>query len=220
VELIGAPPPSPLMRAPSANAASVTKEFVEDAALKSPAVVAANAVANASRYDAQSARASNYPSITVGLDAGRYGALENAQDYDVRGNITLRQRLFGGMLSRENQAEARARSAEARATRVRVETVRDASIAWSDVEALQTELSAIESSYVSTRKSREILIERFDASRGTLFDVLSANDNLFQAAATFVRTLSELDTARYALLSKTGRLLSALEIEAEREQMR
>jgi outer membrane protein, adhesin transport system len=157
-------------------------------------------------------RATNLPQVAVGIDAGRYGVFETARDYDVRANVILRQRLFGGTGSREDQAEARARSATARADRTREEAMRDASIAWSDVAALETELDALQSSYLASRQSRDVLVARFRVSRGTLFDVLSAEDNLFQSAASYVRALTERDTARYTLMSRTGSLLDALQI--------
>jgi len=216
-ELVGTPAPQMMVRAPFVAEPLASKDFAVTSAARAPAVVAAEALARAGREDAKAVRASNLPQITVGVDAGRYGAFENPRDYDVRGNVTVRQRLFGGTVSRENQAEARARSATARADRVREEAMRDASIAWSDVQALETELGALETSYVASRRSRDVLVERFRASRGTLFDVLSAEDNLFQAATAYVQTLTELDTARYVLLSRSGRLLDALEIQISPE---
>lgn len=216
-ELVGNPAPQVMVRAPFVATPLASKDFAVASAARSPAVLAAEALARAGREDAKAVRASNLPQVTIGVDAGRYGAFENPRDYDVRGNVTVRQRLFGGTVSRANQAEARARSATARADRIREEAMRDASIAWSDVQALETELGALETSYIASRRSRDVLVERFRASRGTLFDVLSAEDNLFAAATQYVQTLTELDTARYVLLSRTGRLLAALEIETSPE---
>jgi outer membrane protein, adhesin transport system len=212
-QLVGTPAPQTMLRAPFVAQPLASKDFAMAAAARAPAVTAAEAAARAAREDARAVRATNLPQVSVGIDAGRYGVFENPRDYDVRANVTVRQRLFGGTVSRENQAEARARAGVARSDRVREEATRDAAIAWSDVQALETELGALETSYVASRRSRDVLVERFRASRGTLFDVLSAEDNLFQAATAYVQTLTELDTARYVLLSRSGRLLDALEIE-------
>lgn len=212
-ELVGNPAPQVMVRAPFVAEPLASKDFAMAAAARSPTVVAAEALARAGREDARSVRAGNLPSVTVGIDAGRYGVFENPRDYDVRANVTVRQRLFGGTVSRENQAEARARAATARADRVREEAMRDAAIAWSDVQALETEVAALETSYIASRRSRDVLVERFRASRGSLFDVLSAEDNLFSAATQYVQTLTELDTARYVLLSRSGRLLDALDLQ-------
>jgi adhesin transport system outer membrane protein len=61
-----------------------------------------------------------------------------------------------------------------------------------------------------------VLIERFINSRGNLFDVVAAEDAYFETATAFIRTLSELDAARYVLLSRTGHLLDTLGIDPAR----
>ena len=118
--------------------------------------------------------------------------------------------------ARAEQFEARARAADARFDRVREEAERDAAIAWSDVKALEEQLSALEASYVASRRSRDVILERFRVARGTLFDVVAAEDAYFEAATSYIQALSELDAARYVLLSRTGRLLEVLRIDTDR----
>ena len=100
---------------------------------------------------------------------------------------------------------------------MREEASRDAAIAWSDVVALEEQLEALEASYIAARRSRDVIVERFRAARGSLFDVVAAEDSYFQAATAFVQAIAELDAARYVLLSRTGRLLEALAIEPGEE---
>jgi adhesin transport system outer membrane protein len=50
-------------------------------------------------------------------------------------------------------------------------------------------------------------------ARGTLFDLLEAESGYFNVAASYIRAITELDAARYVLLSRTGRLLETLNIE-------
>ena len=220
-ELTGTPPPASLERAPPPELPSETKDAASLAARRSPVVRSAEAAADAARKEAKAASAERLGSLSAGIDAGRYGVFENERDYDIRGRLTFRQRLLGGVDPRAEQAQARARAAEARADRVREEVVRDAAIAWSDVEALEQQLAAIERNYIAARQSRDVLAERFRAARGSLFDLVAAEDAYFDAAASYVQALTELDAARYILLSRTGRLLAALSIEpAGREGMR
>ena len=54
---------------------------------------------------------------------------------------------------------------------------------------------------------------RFRVARGTLFDVLGAESNYFGIAARYIQTLTELDTARYILLARTGKLLTAIDVK-------
>jgi adhesin transport system outer membrane protein len=215
-ELIGAPAPPNLERAPVAQLRAMTKEAAQLAAMSGPEARSAQALADSTRREVKAAKADRMPQIGVGIDAGRYGVFENATDYDVRARVTLRQRLFGGTEARVAQAEARVRSADARAARIRDEGARDASIAWSDVRALEEQLKALEDSYIASRRSRDVLIERFIHARGNLFDVVAAEDAYFETATAYIRALSELDAARYVLLSRTGGLLEALGIDPAR----
>jgi adhesin transport system outer membrane protein len=213
-ELYGVPAPSDLARAPGPAAPELVVETRESAVAlvdSVPSVETAEATALAARKDARAERANTYPRISAGVDAGRYGPL-GERNYDVRGLVTVSQRLFGGVDARADQAEARAAAADAHARRVRDEAERAAAIAWSDVRSLEQLRSAQEESYIASRQSRDVLAERFRVARGTLFDLLEAESSYFQVAAAYVQAVTELDTARYVLLSRTGRLLAALGI--------
>jgi adhesin transport system outer membrane protein len=215
-ELTGAPPPGGLERAPAPGLPVQNRDEAALAAQDAPAVRSALAVADASRQEARAARADRLPQISAGVDAGRYGVFENERDYDIRGRVALRWRPIGNADPRADQAVARARSADARATRIGEEAARDAVIAWSDVRALEQQLEAVEAAYIASRQSRDVIAERFRAARGTLFDVVAAEDAYFEAATAYIQSLTELDAARYILLSRTGRLLEALRIDADR----
>jgi adhesin transport system outer membrane protein len=179
-------------------------------------VRSADAQSDAARDEARAARADRLPRIAAGVDAGRYGVIETDRDYDIRANIGLRYRIFGGLDARGDQAAARARAADAHAARLREEAGRDAAIAWSDVRALEDQLNALEASYIASRRSRDVIAERFRSARGTLFDVVAAEDSYFESATAYIQALTELDAARYVLLSRMGRLLDTLQIDADR----
>ncbi|MDQ8754818.1 TolC family protein [Sphingosinicella sp. LHD-64] len=208
----GMPVPEVLDRAPTPALHIATRDDAELAAAEVATVRSAEASAEAARQEARSARAERLPQITAGIEAGRYGVFETDRDYDVRGRVGLRYRLFGGTDPRAEEYSARARSASARADRIREEAERDAMIALSDVQALEQQLRALESSYMSSRRSRDVIIERFRVARGTLFDVAIAEDAYFDSATAYIQSLTELDAARYVLLSRTGRLLDTLDI--------
>ncbi|HYG29196.1 MAG TPA: TolC family protein [Allosphingosinicella sp.] len=220
-ELAGAAPPAAVERAPAPAAPVANRDDAALASARSPAVQSAERLAEAARQEARAARADRLPQVAAGIDAGRYGVFENERDYDIRGRVSVRQRLFGGVDARADQLGARARAVEARADRVREEAARDAAIAWSDVQALEAQLRALEASYIAARRSRDVIVERFRVARGSLFDVVAAEDTYFSAAAAYIEAIAELDAARYVLLSRTGRLLDALAIdEAAGEEAR
>ena len=213
-ELTGTPP-TLLERAPNPGPAVASRDDAVLAAEQSATVRSASAQSDAARDEARAARADRLPRIAVGVDAGRYGVIETDRDYDIRGNIGLRYRIFGGGDARSDQAAARARAADAHASRIREEAGRDAAIAWSDVRALEEQLTALEASYIASRRSRDVIAERFRAARGTLFDVVAAEESYFESATAYIQALTELDAARYVLLSRMGRLLDTLQIDAD-----
>lgn len=213
-ELLGPPPPR-LLRAPLGGNAAIPDEAALAAAVDaSPGVRAVQADAKASRRDAQAVRADLFPTVSASIDAGRYGVIETDIDYDVRARLNVRLRLFGGGDARADQAAARAMADTARADRIRDEALRDASIAASDVTALEDQLAALRNNYIAARISRDVLVERFRVARGSLFDVLGAEDAFFATATAYVQGIIDLDIARYVLLARTGQLLPALGMES------
>ena len=195
---------------------NMTQDAVTLAAMRNSASRSAQAQADSARQEAKASRSDRLPQIGVGVDAGRYGVFENSTDFDIRGLVTVRQRLFGGTEARLAQAQARSRSADARASRIRDEAARDASIALSDVRALEEQLKAMEASYIASRRSRDVLVERFINSRGDLFDVVQSEDSYFETATSYIQALTQLGAARYVLLARMGQLLPTLGIEAEK----
>jgi len=212
--VIGAVPSADLGRAPPPSLDGIARGTLDDDTERLPAVRAARSGAEAARLDARAVRADQLPQLTAGIDAGRYGIIETDRDYDIRGNLTLSMRLGGGAAQRARQAVARAEGADARLRRTRIDALRDAEIALADVAALEEAEAAIRANYLAGRQSRDVLAERFRVSRGTLFDLLGAESNYFGVAARYLQTVIELDSARYALLARTGRLLPALGLDA------
>ena len=212
-ELTGIEPPASLERAPVPAVLVATRDEAVEAARDIPDVRSAQASARAAHQDAGAVKASKLPNVSAGIDAGRYGVIENDRDYDIRARFTIRQRLFGGTDARVDEYRARARAADARLDRVREEAARDAAIAWSDVQALERQLTALENAYTAARRSRDVIVERFRVSRGSLIDVLGGQDAYFASAGSYIEGLTELDVARYILLARTGKLSAELGLE-------
>jgi len=203
----GSRAPTNLSRAPVPDLGGIASAMLTNDTEALPAVRAAKLGVDAARSDLRATKSDRLPQLSAGIDAGRYGIIETTRDYDVRGSLTLSMRFGGGAGARVSQVQARAKSADARLRRTRIEAQRDAEIALSDVKALEQAQTAIGNSYLASRRSRDVLAERFRVSRGTVFDLLGGENNYFGVAVRYLQTVIELDTARYALLARTGRLL-------------
>src|SRR3546814_11798846 len=84
-------------------------------------------------------------------------------------DVALTMRLGGGGPQRADQAHARARVAQAQYDGTREKAVRDAAIAWSDVDALEREVAALRVHYTSSRQPRDVPAHPFPVSPGPLF---------------------------------------------------
>ncbi|MHB9878857.1 TolC family protein [Pacificimonas sp. ICDLI1SI03] len=214
-EMIGSPPPPGTQRAPAPDVPAITKDMAQFLARESPSVEAARQKADAGYDESRAVDANRLPSVSAGVEGGRYGVFDRdgSTDYDIRATINVRQRFFAGTFARADAQKAAAAALRARADAVAEEAAREAAIAWADVDALEAELEALENNYLASRRTRDVLAERFAVARGSLFDVLQAEDSYFAVAGRYVQALTERDAAHYVLLARTGRLLEALGID-------
>lgn len=212
-EIFGPQVAQPAQRPPIFELTDADIEEIILASQNTAPVRSAKAQAKGAQDDASAARSETLPNVGVGIDAGRFGIFEqDRNDYDVRARVTLRYRFFGPGDARADQAAARASAALSRSDAVFREAEREARIAVSDVGALARSSAAYEAEYRASQVTRNAEIARFRIARGTMFDVLVAEDRYFNSAVNYLRSTSELDAARYVLLSRVGILLPELGI--------
>jgi adhesin transport system outer membrane protein len=214
-QAFGAPPPAFLRRASVPLIEVQSKDLMIKRASESPSVRASAAEARSAAALARAAKADTLPSVTTGIDLGRYGLFVSGRtDYDLRARITVRHRLFGAGSGQKDQAAARATAATARADFALAEAIREAETSLSDVISLRNTLDAYRADYIASRVTRDAVVIRFRVYRGTLFDVLDAEDRLFNAASGYIRALGDYDAASFILLSRTGQLMDSLNLGA------
>jgi adhesin transport system outer membrane protein len=180
----------------------------------SPGVAAAQAREESAEREWRAARADRLPRLTGVLDATQYDVLDEARDYDIRGRVVLRHNLFAGgrTRARANQALSRLRQAEFAAERIVNESGRDAGIAYEDVRVLEKQFETLERAYIASRRTRDLFVEQFKVARGSLLDVLQAEQDYFESATSYLQGSMELDVARYVLLARTGELLDHFDV--------
>lgn len=214
LEAFGEAAPTRVVRPAPPRSAAATQDQAMALSAKAPEVAAAKAREASAEREWRAARADRLPRITGALDATRYDILDGGDDYDVRGRVVLRHNLFGGgrVRARSNQALARYRQAEFASDRVVNEAGRDAGIAFEDVRVLEQQAVTLEQAYIANRRTRDLFVEQFKVSRGTLLDVLQAEQDYFEAAAAYLQGMTELDVARNILLDRTGELLDNFDV--------
>ncbi len=204
-------PLPPVSSAPDMAAAALMSHATPD-------VVAAIAGADSARIEARAAVAEALPRVAAGVNASRYDVFGSTHDFDVRGQVSLRQSLSlgGAEAARIAGARARARAAGFASDRAGADAERDAMVAFADAGILDRTLAARETAYRANRRARDAMAEQFRLSRGDLTDVLRAEQAYFAAAAALLQASIDRDMARYTLLARTGELLPLFALQKAR----
>jgi adhesin transport system outer membrane protein len=207
-EAFGVAAPAHLDRIATPPSTALSHDAAEAMARKSPVAAAARRRAEAANRDWRAARSDRLPRLAAGVDATRYDVF-NGSDYELRATLTLRQSLFAGGRQRGviDEAGARWREVALAADQVEGESGRDAGIAFGDVAALTATADTLQRGYVASRRVRDAYVEQFRVSRGTLIELLRAEQDYVAAAETYLQGVVELDVARFTLLGRTGEIL-------------
>jgi adhesin transport system outer membrane protein len=175
-----------------------------------PEVLAAKAQAREAAAAVSAAKADRLPVLSGRLGANGYNLIQDGTPaYDVRGQIVLSTNFAtgGAQASRVSELKARRRSAELAVERIELAAARELSVAEADVAQLRLAIPPLEAAYLDSRRARDLYVEQFRVSRGTLFDVLRAERDLLDAALALSRSTYDLDVARFNLLAKQNGLI-------------
>jgi outer membrane protein, adhesin transport system len=205
-----------LQRVQAPRSSATTKEDAQAVAEKlNLDVQRAQAVSAGAGEDYAAAKADRLPKLVLALDATKYNVFDGSSDYDVRTRVVGKYPLFNGGLAsaRSTQALQRAQAADQAEARARTEAVRDVSIAFEEVKALEVQVATLRRAYDANIKARDFFVEQFKVARGSLLDLLQAEQDAFEATSQYVGGLGALDVARYRLLQQTGELLPAIGVK-------
>ena len=213
-ETFGSDAPPRLSRPLPPSSAAQSLDAAQAMARLAPAVQVALRRADAARREYRAAKADGLPRLSANINGSRYDVF-TASDYEVRGTITLRQSLFAGGRQRgaAEEAGAKSRSAGFTADLIADESERDAGSAFTDLVAAQKIARSLETAYIASRRTRDAYVEQFRVARGTLIELLRAEQDYYTAAANYLQGVIDLDVARYTLLARTGEMLPLIGIK-------
>jgi adhesin transport system outer membrane protein len=180
-----------------------------------PAVRAAEKELEASQYDRESARARMaLPRVTIEAGASRNRDIDGlaGPNQDRYAMLRLRYNLFRGFGDSERVRETEARIDEALAAlgRVRNELERDVRQAWDSLESDRTRLRQLDAYARASADVAEAYRLQFQLGQRSLLDVLNAENERFNATASFITGRAAVVTGEIRLLASVGRLLEAL----------
>ena len=202
-EIFGSPPAG-IARPLAPETAAVATDSVR------PEVAAARAQERAAAAAAEAARADRLPRLGARIGSNAYNVVSgDPPAYDIRATVTLSQRFSvgGAEAARVAELKARRRAAAFAVDRIEAATTRELAVAEADVAGLAATVPPLEDAYLDARRARDLYVEQFRVSRGTLFDVLRAERDLLEAALGLARTNYDLDIARFTLLARQNGLM-------------
>jgi outer membrane protein, adhesin transport system len=209
-------PATTLQRVQAPRSAAVSKDEAEAIAEKmNLGVQRAQAMSAGAGEDYAAAKADRLPRLSLALDATKYNVFDGSSDYDVRTRVVGNYPLFNGGLTSARSAQAlqRAQAADQAEARARSEAARDVSIAFEDLKALDAQVATLKRAYDANIKARDFFVEQFKVSRGSLLDLLQAEQDAFEATSQYIGGQTAQDVARYRLLQQTGELLPAIGVQ-------
>lgn len=179
-----------------------------------PDVKAAQADADSRRQAARAAGADRMPRFDARVTGSSFDLLNAGRpDYDVRALVTMTARFStgGAEAARVGELNAGARRARYLAQRVALENARELAEAEAQVAALDEALPAQARAFNDAMRARDLFGARFAAARGTLFDLLTAEREQFEAGLQLAEAELRFDVARWLLLARRGTLLGIID---------
>lgn len=189
--------------------------------IDTPDVRAAKADAQARKAAARAAKADRLPRLEARVAGSAYDiARDGRPDYDVRATVSLTTRFStgGAEAARVSELSAAARRADLAATRISAETTRELEEAEAELRARTAGLPAQQRAVIAAMRARELFGLRFNAARGTLFDLLAAEREALDSGLGLVDAQIRLDMARWLLLARRGTLLQLVDGQSSEPQ--
>ncbi len=184
-------------------------ETVAEAIVNNPELAAAEARADARQADYKAAKGARYPEVRLSVDAVKYDIFDSGDDFDVRAGVNVNYNIFGGGARAAEIAIARSRAKREafNETQIRQEIAREAAMSFERLQSSDERVAALAEAVIAHDETRDLVLERYQLSRGDLIDVLQAENDYFEAGVAYLTALTGRDMAGYALMEHTGDLL-------------
>jgi len=184
----------------------------------SPLVAEAQRQADAAAAEARAAQAALLPSIALDLSLRRRdlgGAGTPGTDWSA--GLAVRQNVFNGGAdqARASQAEQRAREARLAETNLRRQLERALSQAYADIGNSNTAVLARKDAAQVAAVALEAVREQFAFRRGSLLDLLRAQEELHQATRDLIDALADQTLSRYRFLHLSADLTPLFGVPAD-----
>lgn len=203
LEAFGSPPPELVEIFPDVPVDANDYRRIEVLAQRFATVAQANALRDASQRDAESAQAARLPRFSLELAASNNNLIGNGQSLTDRSALVMLRYNFytgGAESARIDQARAKARQAASDAENESRQVEKALQQALAEVETGGQTLKARRMAASVAAESLAAVREQFAFRRGTLLDLLRAQEDLFFTGRDMIDAMTDNALGRYRLL--------------------
>jgi len=200
---------------------------VEDALMQARSMNASMIRAQAERDQAEAnlsvARSAYYPQIALEGNAVQFDIWDQ-RELGLTGRVIASYPIFegGARTARNDRAKANLAQAQYAQTAIARAIERDVRVNWERVQALGRRLVTQEKALRANEEARALIREQFGFGGRSLFDLLEAERDVFNAADQYLSSRIDFEISRFELAAATGVLLNLLDVtfmgEVSREQ--
>ncbi|MDP2678542.1 MAG: TolC family protein [Rhodoferax sp.] len=219
-EVFNAPPPAQLGLPQLAALDMPRYANVSDVMLRSAHLAEARAQTEAAGFEAKSAAAALLPSFVLDVTARRRDlGGQGVPGTDWTAGINVKQNLYSGgaETARKQQAEQRAIESQLAQDNVQRQLERALMQAVADVENSTASVSARKDAAKVAAVALEAVREQFAFRRGSLLDLLRAQEELYIAGRDLIDGVAEHSLVRYRLLHLATELNAVFDIPVGKE---
>lgn len=202
---------------------STADDAVAIALTEHPALLAAIAQHESAMAQVNVARAAFHPTLDLEISRSYYNGVDASdfQEDELLAMLRARYNAYNGGAdsARVKQLEHLSQAQRASAIAVQRELKANARSSWDRLNNIHQRLPQLERHVASSEETRNAYQRQFDIGQRTLLDVLDSENEYFTARSDAINGTMDEWYGRYRLLAHVGKLLEAMEVSPDFEQV-
>lgn len=217
-DVVGVEAPSDMQKPHTPPTVPHSKQEAIDVALNiNPSLGSAKSEVGASIAAIDEAKSPFYPTITFEVTGTMNNDLDGVKGHnnDLQGLFRLTYNVFrgGSDWAGVDSAQSRKIAAKHDAESIRTGVIEDVSISWNNLKAAKNRIPYLQTHRHESRNVFDAYRKQFQLGQRTLFDLLNAQTELYDAMTNLVNGIYDEITANYRLLAGMGKLVESINLD-------
>lgn len=193
---------------------------VKESLIHNPAIEGAKQASLSSAENVKITQADFYPNFYLDLEYGYDNNLDGVKGHNEETLAMVRMEyniLRGGIdVARVKESKARLTAAQFNQDKVQREVVEDTEVSWNNLKTTQRRLYSLKIHRDESLNVYIAYLKQFELGQRTLFDLLNAQVEYYNASASYADARYDLHRDTYRLLASMGTLSKILGIDGKR----